>query len=98
MLAFLSAYHHNYPIPIWVMEKLNEAFGAYEYGDHPYSLDDLLGCTRGKGKAPARKDYETGDRDVKLMTGVDILVRQGLTVYLVNPLSLLGYAIFVLTF
>lgn len=41
MHAFIDAYNNDYSVPKWVMEKLNEAFGAYVYGNHKFSFDDL---------------------------------------------------------
>jgi hypothetical protein len=79
MEAFTLAYDYNLSIPIWVRGRLNQFFKDF-LCEPGASLDTLMGCTKGKGQAPAKTDIARRDRAVVLVAAVDGLRRQGMTV------------------
>lgn len=78
MRAFIEAVRYKLPIPSWVIEKINEVFQKYLYGEYEYegnhSLDILMGC-KGSGKYPLTKRLDLRRRDVRLMTDMGRLIQ-----------------------
>ncbi len=85
MKAFTEAFRYKLDIPIWVIRRLDEVFQEYLYSENEESkaepsLDELMGCKRGRGRDTARQELERYDRDLRLVMDVDILERHGMKV------------------
>jgi hypothetical protein len=78
MLAFNHAVEYATAIPQWVQNRIYQAFDLY-MSSHNASLDILLGCKK-RGPHTAKERFETKGRNIKLMTAMDMLIRQGLRV------------------
>lgn len=78
LLAFMDAYEWGLPIPPWVGDALHDAFDrCLRYGD---SLDRLLKLTAGRGETSPYAAIRLKHRDSKLISAVDVLVREGVRV------------------
>jgi len=83
MQAFTAAAQYKKAVPKWVISELNAVFRQYLYGTFEgkkdRSLDRLFGLTKGKGQSPATEEFNRRDRDVQLMTTMDMLIRHGVS-------------------
>ncbi len=73
MKAFIEAHSYGRRVPGWVLDKIGQVFA--EHLSTGISLDTLMGCAKGRGRASARADYYRRGRDVALALAVDVLRR-----------------------
>lgn len=78
MHAFNHAVEYGIAIPQWVQNRIYQAFDLYMSGNNS-SLDVLLGCKK-RGRGTVKERFETRGRNVELMTAMDMLIRQGMSI------------------